>query len=173
MDQSVICRSIAADCGLGTSEVNDVCHPGPKAGASTGLKNKSTYIAVGVAGAIVLIIVVLVIAYFVTKGRRKKLHLFSVFYDPTKQQEAQVRAGKGKGKGKGAQSIEMSEGVGNPVYDSFDDGRPLEDFQMSDVDTNMFVSDDAFAMPSEKGGATSMANPLYQDPYLEDDLAKY
>ena len=25
----------------------------------------------------------------------------------------------------------------------------------------------------EKGGATSMANPLYQDPYLEDDLAKY
>jgi len=122
-----------------------------------------------------LIIVVLVIAYFATKGRRKKLHLFSVFYDPTKHEEAQARSGKTKAKvkGKSAQIIEMSEGVGNPVYDSFDDGRPLEDFQMSDVDTNMFVSDDAFGMPSEKGGATSMANPLYQDPYLEDDLNKY
>ena len=28
---------------------------------------------------------------------------------------------------KGAQSIEMSEGVGNPVYDSFDEGRALEE----------------------------------------------
>jgi len=44
---------------------------------------------------------------------------------------------------------------------------------MSDVDTNMFASDDAFGISSEKGGATSMANPLYQDPYLEEDLTKY
>jgi len=28
-------------------------------------------------------------------------------------------------------------------------------------------------LQSEKGGATSMANPLYQDPYLEEDLTKY
>ena len=28
VDQSVICRTVAADCGLGTSEVNDVCHAG-------------------------------------------------------------------------------------------------------------------------------------------------
>lgn len=29
-----------------------------------------------------------------------------------------------KGKGK---EIEMAEGVGNPVYDSFNEGQPLED----------------------------------------------
>lgn len=27
----------------------------------------------------------------------------------------------------------MSEGVGNPVYDSFDDGRPLEDVRTTDT----------------------------------------
>lgn len=35
---------------------------------------------------------------------------------------------------------------------------------------NLFVF---FVIQSEKGGATSMANPLYQDPYLEEDLTKY
>jgi len=74
---------------------------------------------------------------------------------------------------RGSKGPGVSEGVGNPVYDTFNEGQPLEEFQMSDVDTNMFVSDDAFGMPSEKAGATSMANPLYQDPYLEEDLSKY
>ena len=36
---------------------------------------------------------------------------------------------------------------------------------------NLFVC--FFVIQSEKGGATSMANPLYQDPYLEEDLSKY
>ncbi|CAB4020969.1 MAM and LDL-receptor class A domain-containing 2-like, partial [Paramuricea clavata] len=64
--------------------------------------------------------------------------------------------------------VNVSEGIGNPVYD---EDRPLEGFSMSDVDTNMFVTDDSFTVPSEKGGAggTSMANPLYQDPYYGED----
>ena len=45
----------------------------------------------------------------------------------------------------------------------------MGEFAMGDLDTDMFT-DDTFAVPAEtKGGATSMANPLYQDPYMEDD----
>ncbi|EDO47788.1 predicted protein [Nematostella vectensis] len=155
------------DCGLTQDQLSNYCPQIlPSQAAQTGRRQRTTYIAVGVAGGILLIIVVLIVAYFLTKGRRKKLHLFNVFYDPTKQDQAQMRGAKG--------GPAVSEGVGNPVYDSFQEGTPLEEFQMSDVDTNMFVSDDAFGMPTEKaGGPSSMANPLYQDPYLEEDLSKY
>ncbi|CAH3118153.1 unnamed protein product, partial [Pocillopora meandrina] len=124
------------------------------------------YIGVGVAAGIVLILIVLVVAYYIMKSKKKRLTLFSVFYDPSNKEGSQIRY-KEKGE------IEMAEGVGNPVYDSFNEGQPLEDFHMSDVDTNMFASDDAFGIASDKEGATSMANPLYQDPYLEEDLNKY
>ena len=61
--------------------------------------------------------------------------------------------------------VAINEGVSNPVYDE----KPMGDFAMGDLDTDMFT-DDTFAVPAEtKGGATSMANPLYQDPYMEDD----
>lgn len=136
------------------------------AGQRGNQKSKSSmYIGVGVAAGIVLIIVVLVVAYFVMKSKKKKLTLFSVFYDPTSKDSSQIRKNKA--------DLEMSEGVGNPVYDTFNEGQPLEDFHMSDVDTNMFATDDTFGISSDKGGATSMANPLYQDPYLEEDLNKY
>ena len=65
---------------------------------------------------------------------------------------------------KGGVSIK-TEGVSNPVYDE----QPMGEFSMGELDTNMFT-DDAFNVPVEsKQGATSMANPLYQDPYMEDD----
>lgn len=60
-------------------------------------------------------------------------------------------------------------GVSNPVYD--DHG----EFTMGDLDTEMFP-DHSFDMSGvtssgdpSKSGATSMVNPLYQDPYMEDD----
>lgn len=40
---------------------------------------------------------------------------------------------------------------------------------MGDVDTDMFPDDNFQVTMDTKGGATSMANPLYQDPYMEDD----
>lgn len=61
--------------------------------------------------------------------------------------------------------VTLNEGVSNPVYDE----KPMGDFAMGDLDTDMFT-DDTFVVPAEtKSGATSMANPLYQDPYMEDD----
>lgn len=130
--------------------------------ATPGKSKSSMYIGLGVAAGIVLIIVVLVVAYLVMKSKRKKLTLFSVFYDPTTKDASKIRKTKGE--------IELAEGVGNPVYDTFNEGQPLENFHVSDVDTNMFATDDAFGISSDQGGATSMANPLYQDPYLEEDL---
>ena len=59
----------------------------------------------------------------------------------------------------------IEAGVSNPVYD---DG-PIGEFSMGELDTNMFA-DDSFTVPADiSGGATSMANPLYQDPYMEMD----
>jgi len=52
------------------------------------------------------------------KNKKKKLTLFSVFYDPTTKDASQIRKGK---------EIELAEGVGNPVYDSFNEGEQLED----------------------------------------------
>ena len=56
--------------------------------------------------------------------------MFFIYLLVSNMRSCTSRGTKGKGKGKGAQSIEMSEGVGNPVYDSFDDGRPLEDVRV-------------------------------------------
>lgn len=70
-----------------------------------------------------------------------------------------------KGKDKAGVSIKH-EGLSNPIYDE----QPMGEFSMGDVDTDMFPDDNTFQIQTEsKGGATSMANPLYQDPYMEDD----
>ena len=62
-------------------------------------------------------------------------------------------------------TLESNAGVSNPVYDE----GPIGEFSMGELDTNMFA-DNMFDVPSDiSGGATSMANPLYQDPYMEDD----
>lgn len=168
VEKSVICSGNQT-CSYPDDQIKSNCESSPgrtgkRTGGQKGSKS-SIYIGVGVAAGIVLIVVVLVVAYYIMKSKKKKLTLFSVFYDPTNKEGSQIRKGK-KEKGE----IEMAEGVGNPVYDSFNEGQPLDDFHMSDVDTNMFASDDAFGISSDKEGATSMANPLYQDPYLEEDL---
>ncbi|XP_057298293.1 MAM and LDL-receptor class A domain-containing protein 2-like isoform X2 [Hydractinia symbiolongicarpus] len=122
--------------------------------------NGTSIIAAGVVGGLVILLIIILIAYIVSKRRKeKKLHLFSVFYDPTKQPEENKKKGEPKGV-----SIK-SEGVSNPIYDD----QPMGEFSMGELDTDMFA-DEEFAVPAEtKGGATSMANPLYQDPYMEDD----
>lgn len=58
-----------------------------------------------------------------------------------------------------------NEGVANPTFDEDN----MADFSMGDVDTDMFPDDQFNVTMGAKGGATSMANPLYQDPYMEDD----
>ena len=67
--------------------------------------------------------------------------------------------------GKEKASKKTSEGVSNPVYDE----QNMGEFSMGDVDTDMFPDDQFQVTMDNKGGATSMANPLYQDPYMEDD----
>ncbi|CAH3165387.1 unnamed protein product [Porites evermanni] len=99
------------------------------------------YIGTGVAAGIVMIIVALVLAYFImARKKRRRDELES-----------------------------MPKGVGNPVFDTDDGQKPLEDFFMSDVDTNMFATDDNFRIMTNKPGAISMDNPLYlSDPYQDE-----
>ena len=80
--------------------------------------------------------------------------------------ESTPSSSKGKEKKKDKLSIKKStEGVSNPVYDEDN----MAEFSMGDVDTDMFPDDNFQVTMDTKGGATSMANPLYQDPYMEDD----
>jgi len=143
------------DCKDGSDEAG--CG-GPDTGKQSNSDKNTSIYASGIVGGLVVILIVVLVAYIVLKRRKeKKLHLFSVFYDPTKQPENEKKNGKDV-------SIK-NEGVSNPVYDE----QPMGEFSMGELDTDMF-SDDNFAVPAEtKSGATSMANPLYQDPYMEDD----
>ncbi|XP_047128245.1 MAM and LDL-receptor class A domain-containing protein 1 isoform X1 [Hydra vulgaris] len=139
-------------CGDGDSKT------GKRIGNTT--KKSSGMIAASVVGGLILLLVVIFIAYMITKKRREtKLQLFSVFYDPTKPPEEKKKEPK-------CVSVKQKpEGLSNPIYDA----QPIGDFAMGELDTNMFV-DDAFTVPaSKKSGATSMSNPLYQDPYMEDE----
>ena len=78
--------------------------------------------------------------------------------------EKQVKPEKSKKK-KTPSPTTSNEGVVNPIYDEDNMG----EFSMGDVDTDMFPDDQFQVTTDAKGGATSMANPLYQDPYMEDD----
>ncbi|CAB4000024.1 MAM and LDL-receptor class A domain-containing 2 [Paramuricea clavata] len=134
------------DCSNGFDENKDRCCAlkgieCAKSGASTNnnTDKKSWVVPVAVVAAIVLTAVVLIAAYVLVKRRRKKLTLFSVFYDPNRNQDGETSKVPPSGG-----VVNVSEGIGNPVYD---EDRPLEGFSMSDVDTNMFVTDDSFTVP--------------------------
>ena len=58
-----------------------------------------------------------------------------------------------------------NEGVVNPIYDEDNMG----EFSMGDVDTDMFPDDQFQVTMDAKGGATSMSNPLYRDPFMDED----
>eukprot|EP00794_Sanderia_malayensis_P017044 gene17044-18759_t len=153
------------DCADGSDESTTMCSGGNTGKSTGGKKTSSGVIAAAVVGCLVVLLVVVLVGYIVVKRRKeKKLHLFSIFYDPTKQQQGdQGSTPKGV-------SIKGGQGLSNPVYDE----TPMDDFA-HDMDDGMF-NDDTFTVPTETaGGATSMANPLYQDPYLEDEgpLSQY
>ena len=74
----------------------------------------------------------------------------------TSGKEKEPKPSKGK---------KSNEGVVNPIFDEDN----MAEFSMGDVDTDMFPDDQFQVTVDAKGGATSMANPLYQDPYMEDD----
>lgn len=64
------------NCGGGTS--------GKSTGTLTG--HQTSVLAASVVGGIVVLLVIIIVIYIIVKRKReKKLHLFSVFYDPTKQ----------------------------------------------------------------------------------------
>ena len=73
------------DCKDGSDEAS--C--GGNTGKSTGSDMKGTSIVIaGVVGALVVLLLAILVTYIIVKRKReKKLHLFSVFYDPTKQPE--------------------------------------------------------------------------------------
>ena len=45
----------------------------------------------------------------------------------------------------------------------------MAEFSMGDVDTDMFPGDQFQVTMDAKGGATSMSNPLYRDPFMDED----
>jgi len=161
----------------------------PTAAPQKGGDGKSSGVmAAGVGGGIVLIILIIIIAYvFVKRKRADKLHLFSVFYDPTKQpgepggppaEDVKTKPSKSSVSKADAKRIEAeSGGVSNPIYDV---GGMKSDFAMGELDSSMFTEevdmyvDDTFTVPvaitsDVTDHSKSMANPLYQDPYMEDD----
>jgi len=152
------------DCADKSDEDSAICNGG-STGKSTGSQGtKSGVTAAIVVGCLVVVLVIILVAYIIFKRKReKKLHLFSVFYDPTKQQVQQGSSGKDGQK-------KDQQGVSNPVYDE----KSYDDYG-TELDLGNFA-DDSFTVPtSNEGGATSMANPLYQDPYYEEDgpLSEY
>ena len=58
-----------------------------------------------------------------------------------------------------------NEGVVNPIYDEDN----MAEFSMGDVDTDMFPDDQFQVTMDTNGGATSMSNPLYRDPFMDED----
>eukprot|EP00795_Rhopilema_esculentum_P012712 gene12712-3431_t len=133
-------------------------------GKQTGKSGTKTGVTAAiVVGCLVVVLIIILVAYIVMKRKReKKLHLFSVFYDPSKQD---VQSGtQGKKDSKKKQKQEEDTGLSNPVYDE----KPFEDLG-AEIDMGMF-GEDSFTVPTDnQAGATSMANPLYQDPYYEED----
>lgn len=146
------------DCKDGSDEEN--CSGGTT-GKSTGSMDghQTSVLAASVVSGIVVLLVLVIVVYIIVKRKReKKLHLFSVFYDPTKQGE-EAKSGDKK------VSVKGDTGLSNPVYDE----KNIGEFSLGDVDTDMFPDDNFPVAMNTKAGATSMANPLYQDPYMEDD----
>ena len=96
-EQKFVCTSIyqclpnntrcngVQDCRDGSDEAG--CS-GPNTGKSVGDETKSSVYASGIVGGLVILLIVVLVVYIIVKRKReKKLQLFSVFYDPTKQPE--------------------------------------------------------------------------------------
>ena len=45
----------------------------------------------------------------------------------------------------------------------------MGEFSMGDVDTDMFPDDQFRVVMDSNNGATSMSNPLYRDPFMDED----
>ena len=75
------------DCRDGSDEEN--CGGGTSGKSTGGLNSpQASIIAAIIVGAIVVLLVIIIVVYIVVKRQKeKKLNLFSVFYDPTKQGE--------------------------------------------------------------------------------------
>lgn len=79
------------ECRDGSDEARCGGTTGKSIGDNT---NGTSIIAAGVVGGLVILLILILIAYIVSKRRKeKKLHLFSVFYDPTKQPEENKKKG--------------------------------------------------------------------------------
>lgn len=74
------------DCRDGSDEESCSSSTGKSTGGN-GSKSMGVLAAGIVGGIIVLLIVVILLYIFVKRRRDKNMHLFSVFYDPTKQGE--------------------------------------------------------------------------------------
>ena len=79
------------DCKDGSDE--ESCSGGTTGKSTGGLNGHDTSIlAASIVGGIVILLVVVIVLYIIVKRKReKKLHLFSVFYDPTKQAEQETK----------------------------------------------------------------------------------
>ena len=78
------------DCKDGSDE--EAC--GGTTGKSTGSLNghETSVLAASIVGGVVVLLVIVIVLYIIVKRKReKKLHLFSVFYDPTKQAEQETK----------------------------------------------------------------------------------
>lgn len=80
----------AKDCKDGSDELLD-CRSGTTGKSASGIEKSTGMIVAGVVGGLIILLIIVIILYMIVKRKKdKKLHLFSVFYDPTKQPEQET-----------------------------------------------------------------------------------